>query len=124
MPEDAPVIRARRRVALGGCSGTRRTSESLGIRPPLDCMPMITELDAMVVGGSYAAVVGNGFGIDPLVAGLLWAAPFYVLGLVVYEFYRRCFENRGRGGIMQSLTLFFGNLWHRTSFRKYVNKKD
>jgi branched-chain amino acid transport system permease protein len=63
---------------------------------------------AMVVGGSYAAVVGNSYGLDPLVAGLLWAAPFYVLGLFVYEFYQRCFEARGRGGTMQSLTLFFG----------------
>jgi branched-chain amino acid transport system permease protein len=63
---------------------------------------------AMVVGGSYAAVVGNSYGIDPLLAGLLWAAPFYVLGLLVCEFYQRCFEARGRGGTMQSLTLFFG----------------
>jgi branched-chain amino acid transport system permease protein len=63
---------------------------------------------AMVVGGSYAAVVGNSYGIDPLLAGLLWAAPFYVLGLLVYEFYQRVFEARGRGGTMQSLTLFFG----------------
>lgn len=63
---------------------------------------------AMVVGGGYAAVVANGYGIDPLAAGLLWAAPFYVLGLLVYEFYQRCFEARGRGGTMQSLTLFFG----------------
>jgi branched-chain amino acid transport system permease protein len=38
----------------------------------------------------------------------LWAVPFYVLGLLVYEFYQRCFEARGRGGTMQSLTLFFG----------------
>jgi branched-chain amino acid transport system permease protein len=63
---------------------------------------------AMVVGGSYAAVVGNSYGIDPLLAGLLWTAPFYILGLLVYEFYQRCFEARGRGGTMQSLTLFFG----------------
>ena len=63
---------------------------------------------AMVVGGSYAAVVGNRYGLDPLVAGLLWTAPFYVLGLLVYEFYLRCFETRGRAGTMQSLTLFFG----------------
>lgn len=63
---------------------------------------------AMVIGGSYAAVAANGYGIDPLLAGLLWMPPFYVLGLLVYEFYRRCFEARGRGGTMQSLTLFFG----------------
>lgn len=63
---------------------------------------------AMVVGGSYAALASNSYGIDPLVAGLLWTVPFYVLGLLVYEFYQRSFESRGRGDTMQSLTLFFG----------------
>ena len=63
---------------------------------------------AMVVGGSYAAVALNGFGVDPLLAGLLWSVPFYVLGLFVYEFYHGVYEARGRGGTMQSLTLFFG----------------
>ncbi len=63
---------------------------------------------AMVVGGSYAVVAANGYGIDPLVAGLMWAMPFYGLGVLVYAFYQRSFEARGRGGTMQSLTLFFG----------------
>ena len=63
---------------------------------------------AMVVGGSYAAVAANGWGIDPLLAGAVWAVPFYFLGLLVYEFYHTAFEARGRGGTMQSLTLFFG----------------
>jgi len=63
---------------------------------------------AMVVGGSYAAVIGNSYGLDPLVAGLLCALPFYFLGVALYEFYLRCFESRGLGNTMQSLTLFFG----------------
>jgi branched-chain amino acid transport system permease protein len=64
---------------------------------------------AMVTGGSYAVVLVNKeFGIDPLVAGVLWAVPFYVLGLLLYEFYARSFESRGRGSSLQALTLFFG----------------
>jgi branched-chain amino acid transport system permease protein len=63
---------------------------------------------AMVVGGSYAAVIGNSYGLDPLVAGVLSAVPFYFLGIALYEFYSRCFESRGLGNTMQSLTLFFG----------------
>ncbi len=63
---------------------------------------------AMVVGGSYAVVISNSYGIDPLVAGFLWAVPFYALGIVLYEFYARSFESRGRGNTLQSLTLFFG----------------
>lgn len=63
---------------------------------------------AMVVAGSYAAVAANGWGVDPLVAGALWALPFYGVGILVYQFYHTAFEARGRGGTMHSLTLFFG----------------
>src|SRR5215813_3031656 len=63
---------------------------------------------AMVTGGSYAAVFSNRYGIDPLVAGALWVIPFYGLGVLLYEFYSRSFESRGRGNSLQALTLFFG----------------
>jgi branched-chain amino acid transport system permease protein len=63
---------------------------------------------AMVIAGGYAAVVSNQRGLDPLLAGLLWSVPFYVLGRVFYEFYARSFEARGGGNTLQSLTLFFG----------------
>jgi branched-chain amino acid transport system permease protein len=63
---------------------------------------------AMVIGGSYAVVITNAYGIDPLIAGLLWLIPFYLLGVLLYEFYARTFEARGRGNTLQGLTLFFG----------------
>jgi branched-chain amino acid transport system permease protein len=63
---------------------------------------------AMVIGGSYAAVISNGYGVDPLLAGVLWAVPLYAMGIILYEFYFRSFESRGRGNTLQSLTLFFG----------------
>jgi branched-chain amino acid transport system permease protein len=63
---------------------------------------------AMVIAGAYAAVMSNQYGLDPLLAGLLWSVPFYVLGYIFYEFYARLFEARGGGNTMQSLTLFFG----------------
>jgi branched-chain amino acid transport system permease protein len=63
---------------------------------------------AMVIAGAYAAVMSNQYGLDPLLAGLLWSVPFYLLGCLFYEFYARLFEARGGGNTMQSLTLFFG----------------
>jgi branched-chain amino acid transport system permease protein len=63
---------------------------------------------AMVIGGAYATVIANGWGLDPLLAGVLWAVPFYLIGIGLYEFYARAFESRGRGNTLQSLTLFFG----------------
>ncbi len=50
----------------------------------------------------------NSYGVDPIPAGVLWAIPFYALGVILYEFYLRAFESRGRGNTLQSLTLFFG----------------
>ncbi len=63
---------------------------------------------AMVIAGSYAVVVSNAYGVDPLLSGLFWAVPFYVAGVLFYGFYSYVFEARGRGNTLQSLTLFFG----------------
>jgi branched-chain amino acid transport system permease protein len=63
---------------------------------------------ALVVAGAYAVALLNGFGIDPILAGLICAIPFYFIGLAFYEFYSRSFEARGGGDTLQSLTLFFG----------------
>lgn len=63
---------------------------------------------ALVVAGAYAVAVVNGFGVDPIIAGLICSVLFYAVGLAFYEFYSRAFESRGRGNTLQSLTLFFG----------------
>jgi branched-chain amino acid transport system permease protein len=62
----------------------------------------------MVVAGAYAVVISNQYGVDPVLAGILWAIPFYLIGILFYEFYSRAFETRGGGNTLQSLTLFFG----------------
>ncbi|WEX11077.1 branched-chain amino acid ABC transporter permease [Chelativorans sp. AA-79] len=63
---------------------------------------------AIVIAGAYAVVVSNSYGMDPILAGLVWCVPFYFVGLAFYEFYARSFEIRGGGNTLQSLTLFFG----------------
>lgn len=63
---------------------------------------------AVVVAGAYAVVAANGWGLDPILAGFLWAPAFYLLGLGFYAFYARAFEARGGRNTLQSLTLFFG----------------
>jgi branched-chain amino acid transport system permease protein len=63
---------------------------------------------ALVVAGGYAAVMANERGYDPILASLVLALPFYLLGLLFYEFYARVFERRGERNTLGSLTLFFG----------------
>jgi branched-chain amino acid transport system permease protein len=63
---------------------------------------------AFVIAGAYLVAYANAWGWDPILAGIVGAAVFYVLGLLFYEFYLRVFESRGGGNTLQSLTLFFG----------------
>jgi branched-chain amino acid transport system permease protein len=63
---------------------------------------------ALVIAGAYVVTLFTGYGIDPILGGLLAAIVFYFLGVAFYEFYARAFESRGRGQTIQSLTLFFG----------------
>src|SRR5215470_4373659 len=62
---------------------------------------------AFVVLGAYVAVLANERGWDPILAAVVGALPFYVLGALFYEFYARIFERRGAVETMQALTLFF-----------------
>jgi branched-chain amino acid transport system permease protein len=63
---------------------------------------------AFVVAGAYWAVLANERGFDPILAALVGSPLFYLVGRLFYDVYRRVFESRGRGNILQSLTLFFG----------------
>jgi len=63
---------------------------------------------AFVVAGAYLVALANAQGLDPILAGVIGAGLFYLVGLVFYEFYLRLFESRGGGNTLQSLTLFFG----------------
>src|ERR1041384_4999173 len=50
---------------------------------------------AIMVLGSYCTFVVTGWGLDPIVAGVLLLPPFFVLGIVIYRFYYESFEKRG-----------------------------
>jgi branched-chain amino acid transport system permease protein len=66
---------------------------------------------AFMILGSYAVYVVNGsFGLDPILAGLLFTPVFYVLGVVVYRIYYGSFERRGEESL-RGLVFFFGVLF-------------
>jgi branched-chain amino acid transport system permease protein len=63
---------------------------------------------AFVILGSYAAYVMNSaFGLDPILAGLLFAPVFFGLGVVVYRVYYASFEKTGEESL-RGLVFFFG----------------
>ncbi len=63
---------------------------------------------AFVIFGSYMAYLLNTtWGIDPVLAGLLFAVPFYFLGVTIYRIYYESFEKTGAESL-RGLVFFFG----------------
>jgi branched-chain amino acid transport system permease protein len=66
---------------------------------------------AFIVLGSYIAYLANtSFGIDPVIASVVFAPLFYLLGAAVYQIYYLAFERRGEQSL-QGLAFFFGLLF-------------
>ncbi len=64
---------------------------------------------AFALLGAYGAILLQGWlGIDPVLAGLLLAVPFYALGVATYGFYHATFERRGTDAGLRGLAFFFG----------------
>jgi branched-chain amino acid transport system permease protein len=66
---------------------------------------------AFVILGSYAAYFLNvRFGVDPILAGIIFLPVFYALGAAVYQVYYLSFEKRGKEALA-GLAFFFGLLF-------------
>jgi branched-chain amino acid transport system permease protein len=64
-----------------------------------------------VIAGAYATYgMNTAFGLDPIVAGLLFTPIFYVLGAAVYRIYYASFERKGEQSL-RGLVFFFGILF-------------
>jgi len=63
---------------------------------------------AIMVFGSYCTFVLARMGLDPIVAGVLLMAPFFLLGMLVYRFYYEAFERRGAEAGVRGIAFFFG----------------
>ena len=64
---------------------------------------------AFLVLASYGVFLCNDrYDIDPLLAGVLIAPVFFLLGLVTYRFYYETFEKRGSDAGVRGIAFFFG----------------
>jgi branched-chain amino acid transport system permease protein len=63
---------------------------------------------AVVVAAAMLVHTLNGWGFDPIVAGLLLSPFFFVAGVLFYSLYRFTFEMRGAPDPLRSFSLFFG----------------
>ena len=63
---------------------------------------------AVMVLGSYCTYVVAGYGLDPIVAGVVLMPAFFLLGILIYRFYYETFEKRGTEAGVRGLAFFFG----------------
>jgi len=63
---------------------------------------------AFLVLGSYCTYLLNGYGLDPIIAGIVLMPAFLLLGMAVYRFYYETFERRGTEAGLRGLAFFFG----------------
>jgi branched-chain amino acid transport system permease protein len=64
---------------------------------------------AFLVLASYGVYLCNDrYDIDPLIAGLLIAPLFFLLGLLTYRIYYETFERRGSDAAVRGIAFFFG----------------
>ena len=92
-------------VLLGGFYAA--VSMGLSVSFGLLDVPYVAHPAVMVLG-SYCTYLLVGFGLDPIVAGVLLMPPFFVLGMAVYRFYYEAFEKRGAEAGVRGIAFFFG----------------
>jgi branched-chain amino acid transport system permease protein len=63
---------------------------------------------AVMILGSYCTFVVAGYGLDPIVAGVVLMPAFFLLGILIYRFYYETFEKRGTEAGVRGLAFFFG----------------
>jgi branched-chain amino acid transport system permease protein len=63
---------------------------------------------AFLILGAYAVYLLASHGVDPLLAGLILAPPFFALGVLVYRVYHAAFESRGADAGLRGLAFLFG----------------
>ncbi len=63
---------------------------------------------AFLVAGAYGTWLLAGFGLDPILSGLVLAPVFFVLGVLMYRIYHAMFEKRGTDAGLRGLAFFFG----------------
>ncbi|HUI19257.1 MAG TPA: branched-chain amino acid ABC transporter permease [Alphaproteobacteria bacterium] len=66
---------------------------------------------AFIILGSYITyIVNSTLGVDPLVASVIMAPAFFLLGAAIYQVYYLAFEKRGQESL-RGLAFFFGLLF-------------
>jgi branched-chain amino acid transport system permease protein len=99
-------------LVAGALLGGFYAAVSLGIAITFGLLDVVNIAHPVfIILGSYAAfTLNNSYGVDPLLAGVVFAPVFFVIGVVVYQVYYVSFERKGESPL-RGLVFFFGLLF-------------
>lgn len=99
-------------VAAGMLLGGFYAAVALGIAIAFGMLdiPNLSHPAFVVVGAFATWLLNSRLGLDPVLAGLVMAPPFFLMGWGLYRLYHVCFERRGEASL-QGLAFFFGILF-------------
>jgi branched-chain amino acid transport system permease protein len=99
-------------VVAGVLLGGFYAAVSLGISVTFGLLDVVNIAHPVfIIAGAYATYALNAsFGLDPILAGLIFTPIFYVLGVVIYRIYYASFEKKGEQSL-RGLVFFFGILF-------------
>jgi branched-chain amino acid transport system permease protein len=100
-------------LVAGALLGGFYAAVSLGISVTFGLLDVVNIAHPVfVILGAYTAfTLNSSYGLDPLVAGVIFAPLFFVLGVVVYRIYYTSFESKGEASQGGGLVFFFGLLF-------------
>jgi branched-chain amino acid transport system permease protein len=99
-------------LVAGALLGGFYAAVSLGIAITFGLLDVVNIAHPVfIILGSYAAfTLNSAYGVDPLLAGIVFAPVFFVIGVVVYQVYYVSFERKGESPL-RGLVFFFGLLF-------------
>jgi len=97
-------------VVLGVLLGCFYAAVSIGLSISFGLLdvPQVAPPAFLVLASYGVYLLNDSYDIDPLVAGIMIAPLFFLLGLVTYRLYYETFERRGSDAGVRGIAFFFG----------------
>jgi branched-chain amino acid transport system permease protein len=97
-------------VVLGVLLGCFYAAVSVGLSISFGLLdvPQVAHPAFLVLASYGVYLLNDSYGIDPIVAGIMIAPLFFLIGLVTYRIYYETFERRGSDAGVRGIAFFFG----------------
>jgi branched-chain amino acid transport system permease protein len=97
-------------VVLGVLLGCFYAAVSIGLSISFGLLdvPQVAHPAFLVLASYGVYLLNDRYDVDPLLAGLMLAPLFFLLGIITYRIYYETFERRGSDAAVRGIAFFFG----------------